>query len=253
MTHIISGTESFVDDEPTGAPGGPGREAAVTRAGRARLARRARRRRRFFIAGIVTAFLLGFSAVTAGLLGFGMPQTFQQAPVVEHPFTAADPDTHAGPETPPVMGPLEIAIPSIDVHAHIVDIGLEPGSDAMVIPSSDKVGHYTPAAPIGAAKGSTLIAGHVNFADWSPGALWNLSKAVKGAHAYITDASGKQFTYTITTARTLTRKPLPADTYATDGPPQLTIVTCAGTPGPDGKVLNYDQNTIITATPIRGP
>jgi LPXTG-site transpeptidase (sortase) family protein len=250
MTDIILMPGSPVDDEPTDAPAGAGKDSTATRATLARLARRARRRRRFFIAGVVVALLLGASAVTAGLLGFGMPQTFQNAPVVEHPFTPKDPDTHTGTETPPVLGPMEISIPSIDIHAHIVDIGLGPGSNAMVIPTSDKVGHYTPAAPIGATKGSTLIAGHVNFADWSPGALWNLSKVAKGAHIYITNADGKEFTYKVTSARTILRQPLPDDTYAVDGAPQLVVVTCAGKPGTDGKVLNYDQNTIITASPI---
>lgn len=168
---------------------------------------------------------------------------------MEKPFTAADPHTYTVPEMTPDLGSSELAIPSLGIRASLVDVGLEHGSNAMVIPAAELVGHYSLAAPIGAAAGSTLLAGHVNHEDWSPGALWNLSKAQGGAHVYITDAAGKHFTYKITAARTINRQPLPTDTYAVDGKPQLVIVTCAGKPGPDGKVLNYDQNTIVTAVP----
>lgn len=230
-------------------------DTAATRAGHRMAERRALTRRRFLTTALAVTGTAGVAALTAGLLGLGVSPTYQQAPVVEKPFTPRDPDTYTRQDTPPILGPLEIAIPSLDIRASLVDVALEPGTNKMVIPSPDKVGHYTLAAPIGAAAGSTLLAGHVNQPDWSPGALWNLSKAQKGAHAYVTDATGKQFSYKITAARTITRQPLPADTYAIDGAPQLVIVTCAGTPGPDGQVLNYDQNTIITATPTteKGP
>lgn len=212
-------------------------------------ARRAGRRRRARLVLFLASLLVGAVAITAGVLGVGAPSTYQEAPVVETPFTATDPHTYTVPEKAPDLGPLEMAIPSLGIRASLVDVGLEPGSNAMTIPPAELVGHYDLAAPIGAAAGSTLLAGHVNHEDWSPGALWNLSKAQGGAHVYITDAAGKQFTYKINAARTITRQPLPADTYAVDGTPQLVIVTCAGKPGPDGKVLNYDQNTIITAVP----
>lgn len=221
----------------------------ATRAGHRAAERKALTRRRFIAAGLTLTGTAGVVAITAGLLGVGVSPTYLEAPVVEKPFTPADPDTYTGQETPPTLGPMEIAIPSLKIRAHLVDVGLEAGTNKMVIPSPEKVGHYTLAAPIGAAAGSTLLAGHVNNPDWSPGALWNLAKAQKGALAYISDPAGKQFIYKITTSRTIMRQPLPADTYALDGAPQLVLVTCAGTPGPDGAVLNYDQNTIITAVP----
>lgn len=211
--------------------------------------RRVMTRRRFLTTALALSGTAGVAALTAGLLGFGSAPTYQQAPIVEHPFTSTDPDSYTGPDAPPQMKPLELAIPAIGVHASLIDVALEPGTDRMIIPSPENVGHYTLAAPIGAAAGATLLAGHVNQADWSPGALWNLSKVRKGAPAYVTNHAGHRFAYKVTSSRTVTRQPLPADSYRTDGPPQLVIVTCAGTPGPDGRVLNYDQNTIITAVP----
>lgn len=118
----------------------------------------------------------------------------QQAPVVETPFTPEDPDTYTGPETVPVLGPSELSIPPPEIHAHLVDVGLEGETSRMEIPSPEQVGHYTLAAPIDAAAGSTLLAGHVKN-GLSPGGLWNLSKAQGGAHVDITDQAGKQFTY----------------------------------------------------------
>ncbi|MFK4637156.1 sortase (surface protein transpeptidase) [Paenarthrobacter histidinolovorans] len=211
--------------------------------------RKAITRRRFMATTLALTSTAGVAALTGGLLGFGTPPTYLKAPTVQAPFTAADPDTQPdAPETPPVMRPMEVAIPSLEIHAGLIEVGLEPGTNKMEIPSPEKIGYYTPAAPIGAATGSTLLAGHVNN-GLSPGALWNLAKAQKGAHVYITNSTGQQFTYKITTARTIQRQPLPEDTYTLDGTPQLVIITCAGEPAPDGKVLNYTQNTIITAVP----
>lgn len=206
-------------------------------------------RRRFMAAGLGITGAAGIAAVTGGILGFGTAPMYQEAPAVEDPFTPEDPDTYKGMDAPGALAPMQMAIPSIGIQASVVDVGLVPGTDAMVIPAPEKVGHYTLAAPIGAAAGSTLIAGHVNK-GLEPGALWNLSKTRKGACVYITDSAGRQHTYKVVSARTIIRQPLPADTYALDGNPQLVIVTCAGTPGPDGNVLNYNQNTIVTATKL---
>ncbi|MFE4198474.1 class F sortase [Paenarthrobacter sp. NPDC056912] len=220
-----------------------------TPAGHRQAQRKALTRRRFLATTLALLAGAAAAAITAGYLGVGVPPTYQQAPAVEKPFTPADPDTYTGGDTPPVLGPMEVAVPSLNIRAVLVDVGLKTGTNNIVIPSAEKVGHYTPAAPIGAATGTTLLAGHVNK-GLAPGALWNLSKAQKGALVYITDQVGKQFTYKITSSRTIMRQPLPADTYKIEGTPQLVLVTCAGTPGPDGEVLNYDQNTIVAATPL---
>lgn len=223
----------------------------ATRAGHRAAERKTLTRRRFLTTSLAATATAGAAAVTAGLQGIGTPPTYLEAPVVEKPFTPADPDstTLTVQETPPVLGPMELAIPSLGIHASLVEVGLEAGTNKMVIPPPEKVGHYTPAAPIGAAEGSTILAGHVNN-GMSPGALWNLAKAQNDALVSITDQAGQQFTYKINGARTVTRRPLPEDIYRTAGDPQLVLVTCAGTPGPDGEVLNYDKNTIITAIPV---
>ena len=212
-------------------------------------------RRRFINAGFTLAGAAGVAAATAGILGVGTPPTYLQAPIVEKPFTPQDPDTYTAtepdpyqPGTPQMLGPMELAIPSLNIRAALISVELEPGTNNMEIPPAENVGHYTPAAPIGAPTGSTLLAGHVNK-GMAPGALWNLSKAQKGAPIYITNHTGQQFTYTINSARTTPRQPLTEDTYRTNGTPQLVIVTCAKAPTADSDVLNFPDNTIITAAP----
>lgn len=221
------------------------------RSGR-RKERKALTKRRLLTAGLALTGAAAAAAITAGLLGFGTPPSYLEAPSVEKPFTPNDPDTYTGDHTPPELGPMELAVPSLGIRATVTDVGLEPGTNKMIIPTPEKVGHYTPAAPIGAGTGTTLLAGHVNNGT-GPGALWNLSKAEKGTPVYITNHAGQRFTYTISASRTVTRQPLPQEAFAIEGPAQLVLVTCAGIPGSDGNVLNYTHNTIITATPTTRP
>ncbi|MDK1358712.1 class F sortase [Arthrobacter sp. zg-Y1219] len=129
-------------------------------------------------------------------------------------------------------------------------------SGALILPTSEKTTRYTgaaAAAALGATEGSTVIAGHVNFADGSPGALAPLAKIAKGTPVYLTDTTGTRHEYKANTAQTLTKTGLPQGLFAPVGPPQLVLITCGGPIDNTGSILEYTHNTVVTAAPTTVP
>ncbi len=200
----------------------------------------------------VLALLGGTAAIYAGSQGLGEPPTYQQAPTVAKPFAAADPNTYTGTEPPPEMPPSTIAIPALGITAPVAESDID-ASGALVLPTSDRTTRYTGAASLGATEGSTVIAGHVNFADGSPGALEPLAKITKGTPVYVTDATGTRHEYKANTAETITKTGLPQELFAPVGPPQLVLITCGGLIDNTGSILEYTHNTVVTAAPAPTP
>ncbi|MDO5867082.1 MULTISPECIES: class F sortase [Paenarthrobacter] len=209
-------------------------------------------RRRKYIATALAgcAALAGLFSLYAGAQGLGTQPVYEEAPTVTRPFTAADSDTYTGNKAvAPDLPPQTVAIPSLRISAPITESGVD-ADGALILPSSEKTTRYMGAAPIGAPKGSTVIAGHVNFPDGSPGALEPLARAAKGAPIYITDAGGTRYTYTVTSAETLIKTALPAALFDTSGPAQLVLITCGGPIENTGNgILGYTHNTVVTAVP----
>lgn len=196
------------------------------------------------------ALLAGAAALYAGAQGLGTQPVYEEAPKVARPFTATDSDTYTGDSAAgPELLPQTVAIPSLGISAPVLESGAD-ANGALILPSSDKTTRYTAAAAIGAPAGSTVVAGHVNFPDGSPGALEPLARAEKGAPVYITDASGTRHTYTVTSAETLIKTALPAALFDTSGPAQLVLITCGGPIENTGNgILGYTHNTVVTAVP----
>lgn len=198
----------------------------------------------------VLALLGGTATIYVGSQGLGEPPSYQQAPTVAKPFAAADPNTYTGTTPPPEMPPFTIAIPALGINAPVTESDIDT-SGALILPTSDRTTRYTGAAALGAAEGSTVIAGHVNFADGSPGALAPLAKITKGTPVYVTDASGTRHEYKAHTAETLTKTGLPQELFTPAGPPQLVLITCGGPIDNTGSILEYTHNTVVTAAPKR--
>lgn len=136
-------------------------------------------------------------------------------------------------------------IPSVGISTNIVSGGENNGS--MVLPDSSLVAEFTGAAALSSPKGSTVIAGHVNFADGSDGALGPLYKVEVGSPIYATDASGKVHEYKVTESTVLHKQALPSKLFRTAGTKQLVVVTCGGALEYVNGVLVYTHNQVVTA------
>lgn len=171
------------------------------------------------------------------------------APLPDKTFDEKTKDayTPAPVATPISLKPSTLNIPSLGISASVVTGGEQDGN--MVLPESSKVALYSGAAALTSDKGSTVIAGHVNFADGSAGALGPLYRIVKGAPIYASDAAGKVHTYKVTKLEILDKKALPDDIFRTSGDKQLVVVTCGGDIEKVNGVLAYTHNLVVTAEP----
>ncbi|MEW1819673.1 class F sortase [Arthrobacter sp. NPDC080031] len=207
--------------------------------------------RRYRIAAtiVVICGLAGAGAALLALTSRPAPPTAQLAPFLA-PFATAGPDTYTGPTEVPGLPPDTLSIPGVDLKVGLVDEGRDE-SGYLVIPESSKAARYKGSAAVCAAKGSTLLAGHVNFPDGSLAPMASLVQVTKGMPLYVSDKSGVTCRYKITSLESLAKTSLPPDYFATEGPPVLRVVTCdLGSPFvPIAGHPQFANNTVATAIP----
>lgn len=200
----------------------------------------------------IVLVLLGIAGATAGVLAFTAPSApppAQWAPVPA-PFTSAEPDTYTGPAAIPSLMPNTLSVPGVDLKVGLVDGGRDD-SGYLVVPDASKAARYTESATVCAEKGSTLLAGHVNFPDGSLAPMASLVRVTKGMPLYVSDKSGVTCRYKIIRLESLAKTSLPADTFATEGPHLLRVVTC-DLASPFVTITGHPQfanNTVATAIP----
>jgi sortase (surface protein transpeptidase) len=108
-----------------------------------------------------------------------------------------------------------------------------------------RLGWWIGAARPGDAQGTVLIAGHVDTAEAGRGALFRLESLRMGATVEVA-AAGQVFRYRVNARRGYAKTRLPADLFATAGPPRLAMVTCGGGFSHGA----YDSNLVVNAEPV---
>ncbi|WP_284762916.1 class F sortase [Arthrobacter sp. efr-133-R2A-63] len=194
----------------------------------------------------------GVAGATAGVLAFTAPPApppAQPIPVLSA-FTSAEPDTYIGPAAIPSLRPGTLSIPGVDLEVGLVDEGRDD-SGYLVVPDAPKAARYIGSAAGCATKGSTLLAGHVNFRDGSLAPMASLAQVTKGMPLYLSDKAGVTCRYKIVGLESLAKTSLPADAFATEGPHLLRVVTCdlASPFVPMDGQAQFANNTVVTAVP----
>lgn len=140
-----------------------------------------------------------------------------------------------------------LSVPSMGIQALIVPGGVDEGN-SMILPVSSEVAMLTDGAPLGAISGTTLLAGHVNFADGSDGALAPLITSKPGELVSVSDAAGLVHAFRIVSVDVYMKQALPEDLFQRTGERRLALVTCFAQV--DDGVLTYPKNTVVTAVPV---
>lgn len=166
---------------------------------------------------------------------------------------AGDPGPGAGVTGPETCGDLlaraRVCSPSIGVDAALETVGTD-GAGAMTVPThADRaaIGWYEESAPIGAAQGNAVLAGHVDHPADAP-ALGALYTAQPGQKLWVSDGAGAVHSYTVVTVREPTpRTALPQDVFELTGEPGLSLITCSGDyVRPDGSpTWSYTNNLVV--------
>lgn len=159
------------------------------------------------------------------------------------PTAAATPGPGA-----PVAAARRLLIPRLGVRAQVDPVGV--GADGQTeIPQDDKrVGWYRFSPEPGAGQGSAVIVGHIDARSQGLGVLAALSRVGEGDHVVIELADGSAVRYAITSRRTVAKSALAASgAFRLDGPPVLTMITCAGPYRRDHG--GYQNNLVVQAVP----
>jgi LPXTG-site transpeptidase (sortase) family protein len=157
------------------------------------------------------------------------------------------PTTTPSEQVRPLSFPTRIEIPSLEVDATIVAVGLQPDG-SMEIPPATVAGWYHYGPKPGADSGSAVIAGHV-ASRGVPGVFLKLRGLEVGAEVSVTDADGETHRYRVSERFQVGKEALPStELFRTSGDPVLTLITCGGEF--DRKARRYSDNVIIRALSI---
>lgn len=146
------------------------------------------------------------------------------------------------------VSPNRIDIPKLKAEAPIVPVGTVAGG-ALDIPLNPKVVGWWDSGPEpGAAKGTAILAGHINYAGVE-GTLATINTLDPGDTVYVyglRDGKQTRLTFRITGVRTYDKKNLPyKQIFSQSVPGRLVIVTCGGPF--DAATGNYLDNIVAYA------
>jgi LPXTG-site transpeptidase (sortase) family protein len=195
--------------------------------------------------GLLLAVLLSAcgtpGGTAAGALPVGSAPTGQAAAASSAP---AQPDS--GDSAPANVSPASVEIAG----AGPAPIGLvDTAADGSLnIPKEiDTLGWWVGSKPMGADKGTTLIAGHVDSAAAGLGYFAKLTELEKGDPITVVDGLGEKWVFEVNETKQTVKSALPKDVFDTSGERRLVLITCGG--DFDEAKRSYVDNYIVYATP----
>lgn len=155
---------------------------------------------------------------------------------------------------PNKLNPFSIRIPIIKFNADLQytsgTYNPQTGRTEINIPNTYRIGVYTDSAPLTSDKGTTLLVGHVNWANGAPAPMSAITYAKLGNTVLTSDLNGTITEWTVTRIEPkVPQKDLSNWWDVTDktGERQLIMATCSGT------LVNgrwtYTDNYVVVAKP----
>jgi len=145
--------------------------------------------------------------------------------------------------------PRVLVLPRQHVAALVQSVGVTAGRQLDLPSDPRQVGWWAGGQPVGAASGSTVIAGHLDSARSGIGALAALLNVKVGDPVEVS-AGGVMLHYRVVSRSTYRKTALPRAVFRLDGPPVLTLVTCGGPY--NARTHHYRDNVVVTALPGTG-
>lgn len=223
-----------------------------------------RRGRHLLVAAAVGLVLLGIGLVTAFVVTQDpAPSAVESASTVEPSAQPSDPLTTAprpaqstpdasAPDSPqpteppltlPEAAPVGLRIPSLDVDAPMVDLGLLPDRTLEVPTTAADVGWYE-TSPTPGEQGPSIVAGHVTYNG--PGVFLRLGELGPGDVVEVDRADGSTAVFEVTEVGEYDKDEFPTvDVYGSTDHAGLRLITCGGAFNPD--IGYYDSNVIAFA------
>lgn len=158
--------------------------------------------------------------------------------------TAVRPGAAPAPE----LGPNMLSIPSLAATAPLDLLGVADGE--LILPEPTRLTLYRNGSYPGDARGTVLVAGHVNSYTLGRGTLFFLVDVKEGASIWVTDAAGRPYEYRVESLQLLQKQALPQTIFGREGDPRLVVVTCGGEVVATAQGRHYADNVIVTAIPV---
>lgn len=186
-----------------------------------------------------------------------------------HAETSGDIDSmeHMPEDTTPGLGqqpknldwnninPMTIRIPDVGFNAGLQYTGSTDnpatGRTEINIPVTYRIGVYTDSAPLTSNKGTTLLVGHVNWANGVPAPMSAIVACERGNTVYTTDENGTMTTWKVTRIEPkVPQVDLSKWWDVTDkkGSRKLIMATCHGTY--KNGTWTYTDNHVVVAEPV---
>ncbi|MFF9864005.1 class F sortase [Streptomyces sp. NPDC013953] len=159
---------------------------------------------------------------------------------------AAGPHRHTDAAAVPLppSAPVRVRIPEIDVDAPVMRLGLAPDGSLEVPPTGNRnvAGWFRDGTPPG-AKGTAIIAGHVDNAD-GPAVFYALGALKKGHRIEVARRDGRTAVFTVDAIEVYDNDRFPdRKVYSPADRAELRVITCGGDfdekTGYQGNVVAY--------------
>jgi hypothetical protein len=140
--------------------------------------------------------------------------------------------------------PVRLTISRLSIDAGVVPVGV--GADrSLMLPEPRRTGWWIGGAQPGDRQGTVVIAGHVDAADGSHGALYPLTSLRTGDDIQVGTTAGP-VAYHVVAMRSFFKQRLPTDLFSRSGAPRLVLITCGGRYQPGS---GYTKNVVAYAVP----
>jgi len=161
--------------------------------------------------------------------------------------TEPAPEPEVAPE--PVAAPTTISLPSLEVVAPLVHVGLEDDGGMEIPDDISTAGWYELGVAPGAATGTAVIAGHVDSESQGRGAFWDLRRMEEDDPITVDHADGTTSEWRVVARTKYPKDELPiADIFTRFGDPRLVLITCDGYFDRDAR--SYSDNVVVYAVPV---
>ncbi|MFJ9796679.1 class F sortase [Streptomyces sp. NPDC101145] len=177
------------------------------------------------------------------------PPDFDRAGTAHAAVPGALPTPRApAPPTRDARPPQRVLVPRVGLDAPVRPVGVTGAGDMAVPPDPAVAGWYRFGPAPGAPRGSSVLAGHVDDDTGAPGEFAALRHVAAGDLVEVRRAGGPPVRYRVTARSTVPKGSLPDWAFRRDGPPVLTLVTCAPPFVPEDG--GYQANLVVTAEPV---
>ena len=189
--------------------------------------------------------LIGFVLLEDGVAGGSTPQALP-GPIRQFtPTPALDTPTPLPTATVSKAEIARLKLPSIDVDASVVSLGLLDGGVMDSPQTPTDVGWYTFSARPGVT-GNAVFAGHVDYVNYGAAVFWRLRELQPGDAVNVVLVDGTSFSYRVVSSELYDEDTAPVQEIV--GPTDnqtVTLITCAGVF--DRGALEYNKRLVVRA------